>query len=64
MQSRSLENIEIQGRRANDVKQSTTWDATQAFSSFSFISVALHMFVYFSDENFLRDHNLCVLFYS
>ena len=43
MQSRSLGNIEIQGSQANDIKQSATWEATQAFSSFSFISVALHM---------------------
>ena len=64
MQSRSIGSIEIQGSQANDIKQSATWEATQEFSSFSFISVALHMFVYFSDENFLGDHNLCVLFCS
>ena len=65
MQSHSLGNIEILGSRANNIKQSATWEATQAFSSFfSFISVALHMFVYFRDENFLGDCNLCVLFCS
>ena len=64
MQSRSLENIEIQGSQANDIKQSATWDETQPFSSFSFISVVLHLFVYFRDGNFLGDRNLCVLFCS
>ena len=43
MQSCSLGNIEIQGSRSNDIKQSATWEATQAFSTFSRISVALHM---------------------
>ena len=64
MQSRSLGNIEIQGSQANDIKQSATWEATQAFSSFSFISVSLHKFVYFRDGNFLEDCNLCVLLCS
>ena len=57
-------NIEMQGRRAKYIKQSATWEATQAFSSFSFISVALRRFIYFSNENFLEDHNLCVLLCS
>ena len=60
MQSHSLKNIEIKGSRANDIKQSATWEATQAFSNFSFISIALHMFVYFRDENFLGDCSLCM----
>ena len=64
MQSHSIRNTEIQGSRANDIKQSATWEANQAFSSFSFISVALHKFVYFRDGNFLDDYNLCVLFCS
>ena len=29
--SRSLGNIDIQGSQANDIKQSATWEATQAF---------------------------------
>ena len=60
MQSRSVGSIEIRGSQANDIKHSATWEATQALSTFSFLSVALHMFVYFSDKNFLGDHNLCV----
>ena len=52
MQSRSLENIEIQGSQANDIKQSATWYETQPFSSFSFISVVLHLFVYLEMEIF------------
>ena len=31
MQSREPGNIEIQGSRANDIKQSATWEATQDF---------------------------------
>ena len=58
MQSHSLGNIKIQGSRANDIKQSATWEATHAFSNFLFVSVALHMFFYFRDENFLGDCNL------
>ena len=65
MQSYSFGSIEIQGSRANDIKQRSTWEATQAFSIFfSLISVALHMFIYFRYEKFLGDSNLCVSFGS
>ena len=61
MQSYSFRSIEIQGSRANNIKQSATWEVAQAFKFFfSFISVALHMFVYFRDEHFLGDRNLCM----
>ena len=36
VQSRSLWNTKIWESRANDIKQSATWEATQAFSSFFF----------------------------
>ena len=36
----------IQGSRANAIKQSATWKATQAFGSFSFSSAVLSFFYY------------------
>ena len=46
MQSHSIRNNEIQGSRANDIKQSATWKATQAFSSFySLVQFCICLFI-------------------
>ena len=37
IRARVPEHIEIQGRRANDIKHSTSWEATQVFLQFSFL---------------------------
>ena len=62
MQSRNLGNIEIQGSRANEIKQSATWDATQAFLCFSFQGVVLSVFSFWHVFLFLSVIEIGCLF--
>ena len=38
--------IEIQGRRANDIKHSASWEATQVFLNLPFFLVQVLLFIY------------------
>ena len=46
------EHIEIQGRQANDIKHSASWEATQVFLNLPFFLVQVLLFI-FCDFRFL-----------
>ena len=52
--------IEIQGRRANDIKHSASWEATQVFLIFE-VSSSIGYFQQFLISNCVHDQCRCVL---
>ena len=55
-----ISHIEIQGRRANDIKHSASWEATQVFLIFE-VSSSIGYFQQFLISSCVHDQCRCVM---
>ena len=56
-----ISHIEIQGRRANDIKHSASLEATQVFLNFFFVSGSIVYFQRFLGSSSFHAHCFCLL---